>query len=311
VTVRASNGYVYPASHDAGSTAGALPMGARLRLKASVGGTDPALRTTDPNMQKIFRAMQKYGLIVADNGSDMYITGTFDTRWNNGILNPAFALLSASDFEVVQLGWKPPAGPPPPPKPPLDGIASNTMLVVAGSGATGTVRLGGGAPAGGAVVTLSSASSAVHVPASVTVPAGTTTATFAITTSAVSAPTLATISATYDGATQTMTFTVNPAPASVATLTSFVLPRSTEPSGGSLTARVTLSSPAPAGGAVVTLTSSVPSIVHLPATLTVKAGATYAAFMITTRYTPRNVTATLTATYAGTTKGTTLTATAK
>ena len=51
---------------------------------------DPALRT-DPNMQKIFRAMQKHGLIVADNGSDMYITGTFDTRWNNDILNPAFA----------------------------------------------------------------------------------------------------------------------------------------------------------------------------------------------------------------------------
>ena len=62
-------------------------------------------------MQKIFRAMQKYGLIVADNGSDMYITGTFDTRWNNDILNPAFALLSASDFEVVQLGWKPTAAP--------------------------------------------------------------------------------------------------------------------------------------------------------------------------------------------------------
>ena len=31
--------------------------------------------------QKIFRAMQRYGLIVADNGSDMYISGTFDTRW--------------------------------------------------------------------------------------------------------------------------------------------------------------------------------------------------------------------------------------
>ena len=51
--------------------------------------------------------MQKYGLIVADNGSDMYITGTFDTRWNNDILNPAFSLLSASDFDVVALGWQP------------------------------------------------------------------------------------------------------------------------------------------------------------------------------------------------------------
>ena len=38
--------------------------------------------------------MQKYGLIVADNGSDMYITGTFDTRWNNDVLNPAFATLT-------------------------------------------------------------------------------------------------------------------------------------------------------------------------------------------------------------------------
>src|SRR5438045_6411491 len=110
VTVRATNGYVYPASHRAGSTSGALPMGARLRLKANVNGTDPALRTSDPNVQKIFRAMQKYGLIVADNGSDMYITGTFDTRWNNDVLNPAFGTLSASDFEVVQLGWKPASG---------------------------------------------------------------------------------------------------------------------------------------------------------------------------------------------------------
>ena len=81
-------------------------MGARLRLKASV---DVATRTSDPNIQKIFRAMQKYGLIVADNGSDMYITGTYDTRWDNGKLNPAFGNLTASDFEVVQLGYNPPS----------------------------------------------------------------------------------------------------------------------------------------------------------------------------------------------------------
>ena len=107
VTVRATNGYVYPASHRAGSTSGALPMGARLRLKATV---DINQRTSDPNVRKIFRAMQRYGLIVADNGSDMYITGTYDTRWNNGILNPAFAALTASDFEVVKLGYDPPVG---------------------------------------------------------------------------------------------------------------------------------------------------------------------------------------------------------
>jgi hypothetical protein len=107
VTVRASNGHVFPASHTAGSTNGALPMGARLRLRLLVDGQDPANRTSDPHARKIFRAMQHYGLIVADNGTDMYISGTFDTRWNNDLLNPAFATLGASDFEVVRLGWQP------------------------------------------------------------------------------------------------------------------------------------------------------------------------------------------------------------
>ena len=75
-------------------------MGARLRLKAS-----RDLSAFTPQMQKIFRAMQRYGLIVADNGSDMYIGGAMDGRWNNDVLNPAFAALTADDFEVIQYGW--------------------------------------------------------------------------------------------------------------------------------------------------------------------------------------------------------------
>jgi hypothetical protein len=108
VTVRATNGYVYPASHRAGSTASALPMGARLRLKAGRN-----LSGFTPEVQKIFRAMQRYGLMVADNGSDMYVSGTYDTRWDNGVLNPAFRALTANDFEVVKLGYRPsgPAAP--------------------------------------------------------------------------------------------------------------------------------------------------------------------------------------------------------
>jgi hypothetical protein len=112
VTVRASNGYVYPASHRAGSTTAALPMGARLRLKAS-----RSLAGFSPEVQKIFRAMQRYGLIVADNGSDMYISGTMDARWNNDALNPAFDALTADDFEFVQLGWR---GTGPAPQPPVN-----------------------------------------------------------------------------------------------------------------------------------------------------------------------------------------------
>jgi hypothetical protein len=101
VTVRATDGYVWPASHRAGSTSGALPMGARLRLKAS-----KDISAFPPDMQRIFRAMKTYGLIVADNGSDMYITGTMDSRWDNDELNPAFRALTAGDFEVIELGWR-------------------------------------------------------------------------------------------------------------------------------------------------------------------------------------------------------------
>jgi hypothetical protein len=108
VTVRATNGYVYPASHRAGSNAAALPMGARLRMKAS-----RDISGFRPEIQKIFRAMKRYGLIVADNGSDLYVSGTYDTRWDNGILNPAFHSIVAEDFEVVQLGYRPPSIAPP------------------------------------------------------------------------------------------------------------------------------------------------------------------------------------------------------
>jgi hypothetical protein len=101
VTLRATNGYVFPASHNAGNTSGALPMGARLRLKAS-----KDISSFPEPVQRIFTAMKTYGLIVADNGTDMYVTGTYDTRWDNDVLNPAFAALKASDFEVVQLGWE-------------------------------------------------------------------------------------------------------------------------------------------------------------------------------------------------------------
>ena len=100
VTVRATNGYVFPASHRAGSTAGALPMGARLRLKAS---KDLSVFSTE--LQRVFRAMKRHGLIVADNGSDMFVSGAYDSRWNNDILNPAFRALTASDFDVIALGY--------------------------------------------------------------------------------------------------------------------------------------------------------------------------------------------------------------
>jgi hypothetical protein len=104
-TVRDSNGFVFPASHNAGSQGGALPMGARLRLKASVN-----ISTFAAPVQRILQAMKTYGLIVADNGTDMYIQGTSDPRWDPQMDDfvSGFNKLNAGMFEVVQLGWQPP-----------------------------------------------------------------------------------------------------------------------------------------------------------------------------------------------------------
>lgn len=300
VTVRATNGYVYPASHRAGSTAGALPMGARLRLKANVGGLDPALRTSDPNVQKIFRAMQKYGLVVADNGSDMYITGTFDTRWDNGILNPAFSLLSANDFDVVQLGWQPSAS-----GTALGSVSTSPNPVVGGNPSTGTVSLTSAAPASGALVLLSSASSAVSVPAQVAVAAGANSATFPIATAAVTTQTLTTLSATYNGVTKTTTFMSDPALAPA--LSALALKPVSSRGGGRASGTVTLTAPAPGAGAVVALSSSNPALVAVPVHVLVAPGGTSGTFAMTTRRPAQNAAVTVSASYAGTTKTATIT----
>ena len=303
-TVRSTNGYVYPASHRAGSAAGALPMGARLRLKKSVNGQDPALRTSDPNAQKIFRAMQKYGLIIADNGSDMYITGTFDTRWNNDILNPAFSTLTASDFEVIQLGWQPATG-----APALSGIAANPNQVVGGNPSTGSVTLTASAPANGTLVSLSSASSAVALPSSVTVPQGASSASFGITTSAVAGQTVTSISASLGGVTKTATFTVNPAPQTA--LYALTLNRNSIAGGSSVTGTVVLASAAPAGGVVVTLGSSNAAVAYPPASVALTSGQRTKSFTVKTKVVATTTAVTISAASGGVTKTATLTVRAK
>ena len=297
VTVRATNGYVYPASHRAGSTAGALPMGARLRLKSSV---DVTQRTSDPNMQKIFRAMQRYGLIVADNGSDMYITGSHDTRWNNDILNPAFRNLTASDFEVIQLGYNPPSTAPAT----LNSLAVNPASVSGGQSSTGTLTLSAGAPTAGATVGLTSANPAATVPVSVTVPAGASSANFIVTTSAVSSTTAGNITASYAGVSKSAALTVTaPAPAAFSTLT--LNPR-TVVGGSSSTGTVALNKTT-ATPLVVALTSNKPANASVPATVTIPAGASSATFNIATATTNKKINVSIGASLGGVSKSATLT----
>jgi hypothetical protein len=295
VTVRATNGHVYPASHSAGATSGALPMGARMRLRA---GKDISGFT--PEVQKIFQAMKTYGVIVADNGSDMFITGTFDTRWNNDILNPAFYALTASDFEVIQLGWNPGSG-----AVSLGSLAVNPASAVGGQSSTGTVTLSGPAPSGGVGVTLSSANPSVaSVPAGVTIAAGVTSASFAITTFAVGSSTLVNLTASYSDTTTSATLTVTPPPPP--TLSSLTLTPATVTGGSSATGTVTLSGPAPPGGAVVTLASSKVSVAAVPSSVTVAAGTSSSRFTVSTVTVSSATSAVISASYNGATKSATL-----
>lgn len=96
---RTQRAYIPPARHWASSDISPLrpPMGMRVRLKASVN-----ISTYPPSAQTILRALKKYGMIVADNGSDWYVSGTADARWNDTELNTLKAL-RGSDFEVVKM----------------------------------------------------------------------------------------------------------------------------------------------------------------------------------------------------------------
>ncbi len=72
-------------------------MGMRLRLKASF-----EVSNFSAANQVILNALKKYGMIMADNGSSMYISGAPDDRWNNDDLH-VLSSVNASDFEVVQM----------------------------------------------------------------------------------------------------------------------------------------------------------------------------------------------------------------
>jgi hypothetical protein len=109
---------------------------------------------------------------------------------------------------------------PEPPAASLQNLAVSPTSVTGGATAQGTVTLSSSAPAGGAVVALSSSDGAASVPTSVTIQGGSASATFTASTSSVTASTPVTITATYGGVTRTATLTVNPqSQASTATLT--------------------------------------------------------------------------------------------
>ncbi len=89
--------YIYPARHKVNGTGGTygLPFGARLRLSK-----DFDISTYPASVKVILTAMKKYGIILADVGSNLYISGAPDDRWNNDDLR-TLRNVKGSDFEVV------------------------------------------------------------------------------------------------------------------------------------------------------------------------------------------------------------------
>jgi hypothetical protein len=189
----------------------------------------------------------------------------------------------------------------------LSTITVNPSSVVGGTGSTATVILSAAAPSGGAVVTLTSSNTGtVTVPSSVTVAAGATSTSFAAATAAVTSSTAVTLTASYNGTSRTTTLTVTPEPPP-ASLQALTLQPTSVTGGTTAQGTVTLTSAAPTGGAMVTLTSSNTGVAVVPGSVSVAAGTTSATFASTTSIVSASTPVTISAAHNGLTRTATLT----
>ncbi|MBX6359880.1 MAG: DUF2341 domain-containing protein [Acidobacterium ailaaui] len=224
---------------------------------------------------------------LATGGVALYAEAGSNAEWDN-LLVRKYAVVdpTASVGQATQAG--------------ISSLTVSPSSVLGGATSQGTVTLAIAAPAGGAVVSLSSTSSSASVPASVTVPAGATSASFQITTTSVATTTSATISATYGSSGQTAILSINPY------LSSVSISPSTVQGGSPSQGTVTLYAPAPSGGATITLSSG-NSVAAVPASIMIPAGQTSGVFTINTSAVNTTTAAQITASYSGASVSSTLT----
>ena len=98
---RSRRAYVPPATHFASSSTSVdlPPMGMRVRLKSSY--VIPSSFSFE--VKAILRAMKTYGMFVADNGSNWFVSGAPDGRWDNDALRSQLGSVEGSDFEVIRM----------------------------------------------------------------------------------------------------------------------------------------------------------------------------------------------------------------
>lgn len=169
-------------------------------------------------------------------------------------------------------------------------LSLNPNPVIGGNSVVGTLSLAGPA-AVDLVVNLTSGSSLVQVPSSVTVPAGSSTKSFTITTRTVTADTSVDIFATANGSTQQVTLVLQPM-----RLIGFTLSSNRTYAGQSVTGTVSLNGAALSGGAVVALRNSNSSVATVPTSVTIPQGSSSKTFTITTNSATTGASTTITAT---------------
>jgi hypothetical protein len=225
------------------------------------------------------------------------------------VISPSkFVAVSLSDPNPAVLDFELSSAPP---SLSLSLLSLNPTSVTGGNSSTGTVTLSGPAPTGGAQVMLSgSNTTAANVPSSVTVAAGATSTTFTVSTSAVTASTTVSISASYAGVSRSTSLTVTPAPPPPPTLSSLTLNPTSVTGGNSSAGTVTLSGPAPTGGAQIMLSSSNTTAANVPSSVTVAARATSTTFTVSTSAVTASTTVSISASYASVTRSASLTVTA-
>ena len=182
----------------------------------------------------------------------------------------------------------------------VSGITLNPTSVVGGFSSTGTVTLNGDAPAGGTLVQVTSNNAAAAAAGNILVPEGQRTAGFAVHTNVVSSNALATISASAGGVSRSAYLSIVPV-----SLQSFTVSPASVKGGTNSVATLTLTGPAPDGGAVISLSSNNASAA-LPASISIAAGQTTISVAVSTFPVTSNKLITLTATYRGASKSTTL-----
>jgi hypothetical protein len=233
--------------------------------------------------------------VVVPAGATSF-TFPINTRYVTAAVRAMVVATYAEAQSAVAFGVLPPT---------VAALTLEPAAAIGGAPVTGRVTLTIPAPAEGTMVTLAGGPrDSISLPAQLLVPAGATTASFPVVTRPVERTTPASISATAGDQTTLAGLTLYPQVAHLARLEASPNPIAR---GLKATGTITLDAPAPATGLTVTLTSSMPGVAGVPASVQVPAGATAARFPITTTLVRAPTTVKLTAAAEGESREVTLT----